>query len=125
MTRLLLLLALAGCASPTIPEGTVRIQAPVEYVDWWEASRACIAKPEVRGFGDIEWYVTPEKPEDSDGVEGVAMTVDNRIYLWSPYIARAWVIQHELVHAINDIDGHPDDPFWRCNLMAEQHGGPI
>lgn len=111
------LIGALGCQEPFIPEGTVRIQAPLEYLVWWEASRACVGKPEVRAYSDIEWYVTPEKPVSSEGEEGVAMTVDNRVYLWSPYIARPWVIQHELVHAVNDIHEHPADPFGRCALM--------
>lgn len=122
MRRLPLLILLAGCASPTIPEGTVRIDPPAEYRTWWEASRACVNHREVRRFESVAWYVTPEQPISSDGQKGAALEEDGRIYLWAPYADRPWVIQHELVHAINGIHDHPADPFVRCGLMYWQQG---
>lgn len=121
MTRpLLAILLLAGCADPFIPEGTVRIDPPPEYRVWWEASRACVAKREWVAFERVEWYITPDYPVSSDGQAGAALAVENRIYIVEWYRDQPWVIQHELVHVVNAIHGHPADPFYRCHLMNTQ-----
>lgn len=124
MKRVLMTLALAACAAPTGPEGAVRITPPAEYRAWWEASRACVDKPEWRAFDQIEWYVSPERPVTSDGDTVGAFTRESRIYLWVQYAETPWVVQHELVHAINRLgNDHPADPFVTCHLMPFQHKG--
>ena len=121
MRYALLAILLAACADPFIPEGTARIDPPPEYRVWWEASRACIHKPEVRTFEQIEWYWSPDLLRASDGTEAVGLTIENRVYLYVPWSETPWVIQHELVHAINGIKGHPADPFLTCYLMPVPH----
>ena len=123
MRRALLALLLVGCLQPEIPEGTTRITPPAEYLVWWQQVQPCVGKPERRPFSRVEWYLTPEMPRDHNGTEGLAIEEDGRIYLWAPWANTPWVIQHELVHAVNSIDGHPADPFIRCHLMASQHSG--
>jgi len=111
------LLAFLGCATPFAPpEGTVRIDPPPEYRLWWEASRECVDKPEVRRFEDIEWYVS-EEILVLDGRRLAGLTEGNRVYLSALFAETPMVIQHELVHAVNGISGHPDDPFVVCHLM--------
>jgi hypothetical protein len=111
-----------GCnaSEAFIPEGTVRITPPPEYRAWWEASRACVNKPELRRFDVIKWYVSPDILVSSDGVRAAALTIDNRVYVAALYQSTTWIIQHELVHAINGIRGHPDDPFLTCHLRTWQ-----
>ena len=110
---------LAAChADAFIPDGTVRITPPPEYRQWWEASRACVDKIEWRTFDEIRWFVSPEPLLSGDGVSAAALTIDNRVYIQAVYASVPWVIQHELVHAINGIHGHPADPFLKCNLMV-------
>jgi len=122
MTRpLLALLLLAACTDPFIPEGTVRVDPPPEYRAWWDQSRACIGKPEVRYFDEIEWFIAPELLRASDGTDAVALTIGERVYLYEPWAATPWVVQHELAHAINGIRGHPADPFLKCYLMPVPH----
>lgn len=118
--KLAALALLAACQSPFIPADTERITPPAEYRQWWEASRPCIAKPEVRPYRQIEWYVTESSLVGSDGQPAAALTQGNRVYLMDVFARQPWVIQHELVHAINDIRGHPYDPFVRCGLTFEQ-----
>lgn len=113
-------LSAGGCEAPFAPADATRITPPPSYRVWWEASRACVHKPEVRHFDRIEWYVTPEMPISSDGVAVWALTVENRVYLWADLDRTDWIVQHELVHAINGIKGHPYDPFIRCRLMPSQ-----
>lgn len=126
MTRLaaglvgVLALVGAACQQPFIPAGTERITPPPEYRQWWEESRACVHRQEVRRFTDVEWYITPEMPVTKDGVQGWALTVGNKVYVWEPFRDSPWIIQHELVHAINGVHGHPNDPFVTCRLMAWQ-----
>lgn len=123
-SRPLLALLLAACASPTIPEGTVRIDPPAEYRIWWDAIAPCVDRPVRRPYAEVRWYLSPEMPEDHEGRKGLALEDDGRIYLWAPWANTPWLIQHELVHAINKIGpNHPTDPFYRCQLMASQHPG--
>ena len=119
MTRPLLALLLVACTNPFIPEGTARIDPPPEYRVWWEASRACINRPEFRAFEDIEWYWSPDLLKGSDGEDALGLTIENRVYLFVDVAQTPWVIQHELVHAINRLGAHPHpyDPFVTCGLM--------
>ena len=116
-----LTLALLACDLVTAPAGASRITPPADYRTWWEASRPCIAKPEHRPFSVIEWYVTDGPLYGADGVPAAAVTVAQRIYLTAPFQSVPWVIQHELVHAVNEIHGPPPDPFTRCRLTWETH----
>ncbi len=120
MRRLAWLLVLAACYPEwTPPETVVRFDPPPEYGAWWNASRACIARPEYRAFYEIEWYVSAEIPTASDGLPHKGITVQNRIYLWQGVLDQPWVIQHELAHAINLLgNDHPADPFDKCHLMG-------
>lgn len=119
-------LVLLGCTGePLAPAGTVQIDPPPEYRVWWEASRACVHKVEWRRFEAVDWYVSPDLLPATDGERHVALTRGGAIYLWAPYAESPWVIQHELVHAVNGIDGHPTDPFVTCALMPFQHHGPL
>ena len=122
MTRpVLLLLLLAACDGWIAPQDAYQIMPPPEYAVWWQASRACVNRPEYRTFAEVEWYLSPAALIDKDGSEHGAMSIDNRVYLWSSYYATApWVIQHELVHAINMLgNDHPADPFERCGLTSD------
>lgn len=123
MRRVLLALAFLlgafGCQDdPFIPEGTTRIPAPPEYRVWWEDSRPCVHRREFRTFEDIRWYISPTALVSEQGVKAAALTDGRDIYIQAMYQSVPWVIQHELVHAINGVQGHPDDPFLTCNLMA-------
>ena len=126
---LLVLAALtAACTlDPVIPAETVPIVPPPAYRVWWEAARPCVAarpawphageRQQERPFETVRWYVTAEPPRDHTGQEGAGLEVDGRIYLHAPWRDTPWVVQHELVHAIFGIEGHPAEPFQRCQLM--------
>lgn len=116
-----LVAALAVACQPAFaPDGATRIIPPPAYRQWWEESRPCVHQPEIRRYEQIRWYVTPDMPVTSDGTPVWALTVGDHVYLWSAIDRMDWVIQHELVHAINGIRGHPADPFTRCRLMPSQ-----
>lgn len=108
-----------GCGQPFAPPDAVAFTPPPTYREWWLASRACIAKPEVRTFEAIRWYRTAAEIT-LDGQTAAAVTVGERVYIQAMYDSVPWVIQHELVHAINGISGHPIDPFHTCHLMTWQ-----
>lgn len=116
---LYLLPLLAACYTEwTPPETVVRFTPPPEYGEWWNASRACIQRPEYRAFYEIEWYLSADILTGADGDPHGAMVARNRVYIWQAYADKPWVIQHELVHAINLLgNDHPADPFERCGLM--------
>lgn len=114
-------LSAGGCEAPFAPADATRITPPPAYRQWWDAVRPCVHKPEVRRFEQVEWYVTPDLPVTDDGQAVWALTRGRQVYLWTVIDSTDWVIQHELVHAINGITGHPYDPFGRCRLMPDQH----
>ena len=121
LIALAFLLGAVGChADAFIPEGTARITPPASYRQWWEASRSCVNKPEWRHFEDIAWYWSPEPLISGEGVEAVGLTIENRVYIQVLYANVPWIVQHELVHAINGLHGHPPDPFQRCHLLTWQ-----
>lgn len=116
MTRALLAFLLVACADTFAPEGAVRFDPPPAYRVWWDSAQACIQKPSVRRFEDIEWFSVDQNMV-VDGVEAIAYAPDHRVYItdWNRDVPL--VIVHELVHAIDGIAGHPDAPFRRCGLM--------
>jgi len=105
------LLILISCTDFS-PYDAVRFNPPPEYKRWWDAAQSCVTEPHKRRYEDIEWYHTDISTNGHPG-----LTVKNRIYVM-PYVdMMQWVIVHELVHAVDDIHGHPYSPFVKCHLM--------
>jgi len=123
------LLLMTGCSNLVAPEGAIRFDPPAQYKVWWDAIQPCVNKDQKRHWNDIEWYHVNDIVDPS-GAVGLAQ--ENRIYISDWYVfdmttgeyllgrADAWIFQHELIHAIDKIDGHPDDPFYKCRLMNTQ-----
>ena len=120
MRRLIPVLLLTAACAPdwTAPAEAVRFDPPPEYRVWWEASRACVNRREWVRYEQVTWYVTPERLLATDGELHGALVDGTAVYLWERNTGIPWVIQHELVHAIARVKGHPWDPFWKCNLMG-------
>jgi len=110
------LLVLPGCSPFTGPTDGVRFDPPAIYHEWWLESQACVMFRVVLPYEQVKWYVTPDTPRDHNGQAGAALEMDGTIWIWQEAVTRKVVIQHELVHAVNDIEGHPYNPFGRCNL---------
>lgn len=107
-------IAIIGLISCTdfSPYDALRFDPPPEYERWWDAAQSCVSQPHKRRYDDIEWYHT------DIWIDGhPATTVNNKIYIVPEIDMMQWVIVHELVHAVDDIHGHPYDPFTKCHLM--------
>ena len=121
MRRLIPVLLLTAACAPdwTAPAEAVRFDPPPEYRVWWEASRACVNRREWVRYEQVTWYVTPERLLATDGELHGALVAGTAVYLWERNTGIPWVIQHELVHAINRLGNeHPADPFDKCGLMG-------
>lgn len=123
---MLIFFLLMGCSTFVAPEDTYRISPPAEWKQWWNDGQSCIQKSQHERFESIHWYIVP-----GDGYiqyEGApngaaAITVGQDIYIAERMLSSGElkrVVVHELVHAIDHINDHPYDPFWKCNLMHEQ-----
>lgn len=132
---LLILLALfvvlmTSCSNFVAPEGSIRFTPPPQYKIWWNQIQPCVDKPQKRSWNEIEWYYL-DGYVYVDDVKAAGYTHNNKIFISSWYVFEddgsfrvndddAWIIQHELVHAISKISGHPYDPFYICGLMPHQ-----
>jgi hypothetical protein len=82
-------------------------------------------KPELK-YQDITWIVVPGRTLEvyaEDGfieLAGYFNPADSVIYVAGVHDDTFWVLAHESMHAIG-FRGHPDEPFRRCRLLAEQH----
>lgn len=83
-------------------------------------------KPRVK-FEEITWYTVPANllvMKDSETGEvfyaiGYYYSHAKEIWVTAPFERNKHVLAHEAMHAIG-FHGHPDEPFKRCGLQAEQ-----
>ena len=121
LTRWWALLAaplLLGCeraVAPILVEGAERFQPPPAYRLWWELTQECSGR---RGlFSRVRWYYVPGAVTivvDGRRVEGY-WSAPNTIVLAEAAMLDGPLVRHEMLHALQDGDGHPREFFLdRC-----------
>lgn len=77
-------------------------------------------------FEEIKWFIVPGNTITYKAIDGTArldgyFQVNDSI-IWMPSGKKDvfWIMAHESLHAIGYI-GHPEDPFRKCRLMADQN----
>lgn len=83
-------------------------------------------KPKVK-FEEITWFTVPANllvMKDTETGEvfyaiGYYYSHGKEIWVTAPFERNKQVLAHEAMHAIG-FHGHPDEPFKRCGLLAEQ-----
>ena len=97
-----------------------------EYAVWWQSTEACSG---LKGnFAGIEWFQVP----NVSTFESQAGTVvglwensagQNRITIAGEYVDNELVVRHEMLHALLDRAGHPQEYFvTRCSLTWASWG---
>ena len=90
----------------------------------WRAE-VCMRDFNKVSFDDISWIVldTPYIPIFTDSTieqaQGWYSTDRKTIYVARDYANNIDVLTHEAIHALGVV-GHPDEPFRRCGLQADQ-----
>jgi hypothetical protein len=115
MRRALLLLTLAACESPTVPEYVNR--RPFDplvptYLEWWDDLRVCSAIS--RDFEGIRWYLADEIPgevEESKRILG-DWRPGREITILDGQQVYGWVVIHEMLHDLLRGDPIHSSPLW-------------
>jgi len=116
---------LFGCESPAAPllvEGAQRFDPPPAYHLWWELTQECSGRRAL--FSRVRWYYVPGTVTlevDGQRVEGY-WTAPNTIVLAHAAVHDGPLVRHEMLHALQDADGHPREFFLeRCGgvVMCE------
>ena len=112
--------------SVALPEGAEAFTPPQQYVQWWGATESC---SELQGnMARVEWYVVPGAatfPTDQGEKVGIRIRTGDRIRIVvaGQYQMLELVVRHEMLHALLDAPGHPDEYFTsRCRLTWESWG---
>jgi hypothetical protein len=125
MYCLALLGTLAACealgpADP-LPASAQLVSAPPEsYLEWWAKTESCSGK--TGDFSRIQWYVVPNvQTFSTDAGEKVGLWTHSsegvRIIIAGDYASNELVVRHEMLHALLDREGHPQEYFQdRCKL---------
>jgi len=116
-----------GCETPAAPflvEGAERFDPPPAYQLWWDLTQQCSAR---RGsFAGVRWYVVPGASTllvNGQRVEGY-WTSGNAIVLAEAATFSGPLVRHEMLHALQEGDGHPREFFLsRCGGVVVC-GGP-
>ena len=97
------------------------------YQEWWARTEACSGRS--GRLGPIEWYMVPDVSEfmTSQG-EKVGLwshsSAGVRIVIAGDYLENELVIRHEMLHALLDQEGHPQEYFVdKCHLTWESWQG--
>lgn len=106
-----------------LPAGAVELAAPPIYREWHQRTQACSGLP--GDFSTVQFYVVP-------GVDTFPTEVGHKVGMWSRegrtnriilagnYLAHEMVVRHEMLHALLQREGHPDNYFVeRCHLTWE------
>lgn len=121
--RLLMIFALAGCgdvSAPAWPTGVVPlVPRPVQFQSWWRMVEACSG---VHGDLDaVSWYRerTGVITVDGEQYDGYWFGAGNRIVLASDAEFDGRIVRHEMLHALLQNGGHPEEYFvTRCGALA-------
>lgn len=110
-------LAVVACAGPWTPLAPTPYEPPDIYREWWSEITCCSG---LRGdFNRIRWYVAPSDQPDRfdcpDGPCGGWWVSDHRIYLAPGLVYDKWIVQHEMLHDLIGVGGHPP-VFERCGV---------
>ena len=109
-----------------LPDGAMRLTVPAEYQAWWSATEACSGQ--TGQLNRIEWYVVPDAHsfETPEGEKVGLWTHSNagvRIIIAGDYADNELVVRHEMLHALLDREGHPEEYFQtRCQLTWDTWG---
>lgn len=107
MRRLPVLLLLGSCAFAPPPDGEP-FTPPAEYRAIWDSAQACSG---LQGdFDEIRFYVVPGDGFECRSGMCAGHYRDGNIYLAEAWTMSAWVVKHEMIHALG-IAEHPDVPF--------------
>ncbi len=110
---------LFGCERPSAPvlvEGAQRFDPPPAYQLWWEMTQECAGR---RGlFSRVRWYYVPGARTllvNDQRVEGYWTSAGNTIVLAESAMLKGPLVRHEMLHSLQDGDGHPREFFLgRC-----------
>ena len=107
-----------------LPANAQLMAPPAAYRDWWARTEACSGQE--GDFDQVRWYVVP-------GVSEFETSAGPKVGLWSHssegmrivvadgYAENELVIRHEMLHALLDRGGHPEEYFTdRCGLTWEK-----
>lgn len=120
-----LLIAVATCASPVEPRGTIpadaiQIPMPAQYLGWWFEVEQCSGL-----HGDlsaISWYIMPGTAFSYGGHlwGGYYERAGNVIMLGNTFSLMPSVVEHEMLHALlSPIGGHPRRYFLdKCGAVV-------
>ncbi len=103
-----------------LPTNAQLMLAPADYRAWWDATEACSGRS--GDFDSIEWYVVPgvasfETPEGPKVGLWSHSSAGMRVVIADSYAENELVVRHEMLHALLDRGGHPDEYFTtRCHL---------
>jgi hypothetical protein len=112
--------AALGPADPLPPSAQLVAAPPETYREWWAKTEACSGRS--GDFNRIQWYVVPDAQTfNTDAGEKVGLWTHSnagvRIIIAGDYAASELVVRHEMLHALLDREGHPQEYFHdRCGL---------
>jgi hypothetical protein len=108
----LLSVACRTIADPNLPAHAVLFEPLAQYRLWWELTSQCAGVS--RSFDDVQWYLVPgvsSFPTEQGPLGGAYYRAQNRIVLAELVSNTAFVVRHEMLHALLRIDvAHPAHP---------------
>lgn len=103
---------------PPLPKGAIAMTPPPQYDLWWRLTERCSGLS--GALGAIAWYTVPDVDSLIDSplrewVRGEYIPAEHRIILAGHSRADAFVVRHEMLHALLNRPGHPAEYFQdRC-----------
>jgi len=115
-----LVLSACGMEPSPLPAGAIPMVAHPEYATWWQSTEACSGL--TGNFARVEWYQVPNVSTFQSRAGTVVGLWENsagrnRITIAGDYLDNELVVRHEMLHALLDRAGHPQEYFvTRCSL---------
>ncbi len=110
LAALSLVLLLAACSDLTAPQrgeyGAVPIPTTSQYRAWWSHLEACSGLS-----GDINAVRFYSVDSLSNHDVGREYPATKQIYLVSIFVTDSLIVQHEMMHALLNVSGHPAQYF--------------
>jgi hypothetical protein len=97
-----------------LPDAT-RFTPPAVYARWWQLTESCSGR--TASFDAVHWYRVPGRlvPFFGGFVEGFWAQRGNRIVLADSVRELGATVRHEMLHALVQLPGHPEEFFvGRC-----------
>ncbi|HKV75851.1 MAG TPA: hypothetical protein VJN95_15130 [Gemmatimonadales bacterium] len=129
VTLIGVLFAVGACGTEpdALPAGAEQMTALPDYQAWWARTEACSG---LQGeFSSLRFYQVPGVSTFSSTVGTVVglWTRDgreNRITVAGAYLDNELVVRHEMLHALLERTGHPQDYFvTKCGLTWASWSG--